>query len=267
MEGPVVSVVLPVIEPDPRLFRAAVQSVLAQTLIELELIIVEDPSPVSGREILAGLDDPRLRHIVNTRRTSLAHQHNRGLAESRGAFICRFDGDDLCEPERLARQVDFLRRHPDISVVGSRLRVIDAAGRTLGFRDYPLDHDTIVARMARSNPMANSSVMFRRDVYDHHGGWRIDSALPARDYEWLSRLAVAGVRFANLPDYLVRYRIHPAAIKATRLRETLRATLDVKRTYWSRRMGPGARLTMLGERALLMLPPRLVLHLFIWLMY
>lgn len=264
---PLVSIVLPVHNPHPTFFGQAVESVLRQTHAEFELIIIEDPSPSSGAAILAGLSDARIRHVVNPHRTSLAEQHNRGLSLAAGDYICRFDADDVCEPDRLERELQFLDDHREVSVVSSALRVIDENGRTVGFRVYPITHDEIRRTFPISNPIANSAVMFRRELYERFGGWRTDSTLPAQDYEWYSRLASAGVRFANLRDPLVRYRLHGGSIKATKVRDTVRSTLETKRRYWMREMGLKGRATVIAERLMLRLPPRLVLAVFSRLRY
>ncbi|HUP45466.1 MAG TPA: glycosyltransferase [Thermoanaerobaculia bacterium] len=260
--APLVSIVLPVYAPHPQYFREAVRSILDQTVPDLELIIVEDPSPSSGEEILSGLGDARVRHQVNPARTSLPEQHNRGLALAAGRFLCRFDADDISEPHRVERQLEFLRAHPDVNVVSSALLVIDEEGTAIAVRNYPLSHEAIRRTFRRSNPIANSAVMFRREVYDRFGGWRTDSPLPAQDYEWYSRLAAAGVRFANLPDPLVRYRLHSGAIKATKVRDTIRSTVETKRRYWTAEMSLMDRLVLLGERMLVHAPPSLVLMAF-----
>ena len=260
--APLVSVILPVHSPHPRYFREAVDSVLAQSLADFELIVIEDPSDSSARDILASLTDSRIRHEQNPVRTSLPLQHNRGLSLSRGRFICRFDADDICEPERLARQVGFLETHPTVDVVGSAVTVIDETGAAIGIRHYPTEHEDIARVIRRLNPIANSSVMFRREVYEHFGGWRSDSPLPAQDYAWYSRLAAGGARFANLPEPLIRYRLHGRSIKSTRLRATLQSTIEVKETYWSREMNLLDRAMLVVERLLLLVPERLVLWIF-----
>jgi glycosyltransferase involved in cell wall biosynthesis len=266
MTTPIVSVVVPVYQPDPVFFRQSITSVLAQSHRDLELIIVEDPSASSGRALLQGIDDRRLTHIVNPERTSLPRQHNRGLAEARGRFICRFDSDDVCEPGRVERELAFLQAHPDIDVVGSALTVIDERGAVIGTRRYPTDHAAILAAMHRFNPIANSSVMFRREVYEKFGGWR-DAPLPAQDYEWYSRLAAGGARFANLAEPLVRYRLHGQSIKSSKLRGTIQTTLEVKNMYWRKEMDVTARAVMMLERVLLHLPESLVLWLFTAIRY
>jgi glycosyltransferase involved in cell wall biosynthesis len=260
--APLVSIVLPVHAPDRRWFREAVESVLAQTFRDLELIIVEDPSDRSGRDLLAGLDDARIRHVVNPTRTSLPEQHNLGLSLAQGRYICRFDADDVCEPDRVAREVAFLDAHPDVDIVASALTIVDDEGRPIAIRRYPLAHEEIVRTMRRSNPIANSAVMFRREVFERFGGWRTGSPLPAQDYEWYSRLAAGGARFANLSEPLVRYRLHAQSIKSTKLRGTILTTLEVKRTYWRDSMDFASRLVMLAERMLLFVPAPLVLWLF-----
>jgi glycosyltransferase involved in cell wall biosynthesis len=261
MATPLISVVVPVFQPDPVFFRQAIQSLLAQSFSHIEVIIVEDPSSSSGRQLLAGIDDARVVHIVNVQRTSLPRQHNRGLAEARGRFICRFDADDICEPDRVQREFEFLSAHPEVDVVGSFLTVIDEQSKIVGERRYPIEHTAIVSAMRRFNPIANSTVMFRREVYERFGGWR-DSTLPAQDYEWYSRLAAGGARFANLPEALVRYRLHGSSIKSSKLRGTIHTTLEVKNMYWRRDMDLGSRVMMAAERALLLLPAWLVFRLF-----
>src|SRR5450755_4237615 len=151
MAEPIVSVVMPVLRPHAQHFRAAVESVLAQTLANLELVIVEDPSEIDGRELLSGIDDPRVRHIRNPERTSLVDQRNRALAECRAELVAMLDADDLAEPTRLATQRTFLDDHPDIGVLGSALTIIDDASQVLGSRTYPLSHEAIVAAMTRYN--------------------------------------------------------------------------------------------------------------------
>ena len=261
MTAPLVSIVVPVFEPHPVYFRQAIDSLLAQTFTDIEVIVVEDPSLRSGRAMLEGVDDSRLRYFANSERTSLPRQHNRGLAEARAPFICRFDADDVCEPQRVEKELAFLQAHPDISVVGSALTIIDEAGRVIGERRYPTEHEAIVSAMHRFNPIANSSVMFRREVYERFGGWR-DAPLPAQDYEWYSRLAAGGARFANLAEPMVRYRLHGESIKSSKLRGTILTTLEVKRMYWRKEMNLTARAVMAAERALLLLPDSLVLWLF-----
>lgn len=271
MSGPIprVSVVISVVDPHPAYFPAAVQSILEQSLQDLELIIIEEPSSTRCAPLLAAMGgdgaepgDPRIRHFEHATRTTLVDQRNRGIAHARAELIALLDADDVAEPERLMRQVEFMDAHPDVALVGSHLQLIDEDGNSLGRRRYPTAPEAIRAALEVSNPIAQPSVMYRRSVVQAAGGYR-PSELPATDYELWCRLATGGARFANLDMPLVRYRIHPGGMKSTKLRDTLRATIAIKREYFGADMSMRARLRLLGERLLLALPPRLVLWLFL----
>lgn len=261
--APAVSVVLPVKAGDPEHLAAAVHSVLTGTLADLELIVIEDPAStgVVAAAALAAIDDPRLRLICNPTPTSLVAQLNQGLAAARAELVARMDADDLCEPTRLEVQRGLLMADPGLAVVGAQVLIIDERGEVIGRRRYPTEHVDIVAAMTRYNPFAHPAVMFRKELVVEAGGYRYPER-PAQDYELWCRLAVAGHRFANSPEALLRYRVHALSVKSTLLRETLRSTLQTKREHWTGRMSQRARLRMAAEHLVLLLPPRLVLGLF-----
>jgi len=264
---PRVSVVMAVLDPHPDYFPAAVESVLEQTLADFELIVVEEPSPNSaGRLLEKYAGDRRIRHALHPQRTSLTEQLNRGLALAQGDLVARFDADDICLPERLARQVEFLDAHPEVGVVGSRIRVIDAAGQLLGYRDYPCQHEAIVAALQRFNALSHPSVMFRKQLVCELGAYQYRRH-PAEDYELWCRLAHAGVRFANLAEPLLSYRVHAGASKSQKMRATIRGTIDVKRLHWAGQLNWHGRARLLAEHALLWLPAPLVHKLFQWSTY
>jgi glycosyltransferase involved in cell wall biosynthesis len=265
--APQVSIVMPVYRPDPRHFAEAIDSILAQTFTDWELVIVEDPSDRTGHAVIEQRRDPRIRHIFNRERTSLPRQHNHAVAESKGALIARCDADDVCEPDRIAKQVQFLEKHPDVDVVASNLTIIDTDGAVIAARDYPATHEAIIRAMHHYNPISGSNATFRRRVVDAIGGWREDSPLPAQDYEWYSRAASQGFRFAILPERLMRYRLHRQQIKAAQLRGTMLTTLAVRRKYWLRSMTFAGRVRLLADHLALLAPPSLVLRLYQWMHY
>lgn len=257
--SPLVSVVMAVYKPHPIYFPEAVRSVLAQTISDLELVIVEDPSPACGVEMLKGIADARVRHFVNPIRTHLVAQRNRCLAEARSDLVATLDADDISEPDRLERQLNYLGQHPDVAAVGSQLRVIVADGRTLGYRAYPLDDLGIRQAVRRFSPMAQNTVLFRKPVIQEAGGYQFSYNNTAEDYDLWSRLACRGRRMANLPYPLVRYRIHPGQMKNVFLRDTIRGVVAVKRRYWAARMTTSERAQLWAESVLPYLPSRLVL--------
>jgi glycosyltransferase involved in cell wall biosynthesis len=262
-EQPRVSVVMPVVDPHPVYFPQAVASILAQSLSDLELIIIEEPSASSGKPLLAGVQDARLRHLVHHRRTTLVQQRNRGLVEARSELVAWLDADDIAEPDRLAKQVEFLEAHPEFGVLGSQLKIIDPAGKHVAQRRYPLSHDAILRRLRRANPIAQPAVLCRRSALLAVGGYQYSKFPATEDYELWCRLAAHGYRFANHPEALVRYRIHPGGAKAAKLHGILLGTLEIKRRYFGGQGDLGDLLRYFGERALLYLPSSWVYELFL----
>jgi glycosyltransferase involved in cell wall biosynthesis len=254
---PLISVVMAVYDPQPTYLREAIASILAQRLQEWEMIIVEDPSPRSAADILRDVRDRRLRFILNTERTCLVDQKNRGLQEARGEFIAIMDADDIAHPFRFMKQVSFLRNHPEVGLVGSQVGVIDSEDRLVGYRWFPSLHDDIRAEIVRSVPFCHPTVMLRRTVYEMFGGYRFVEFPAAEDYEYWSRLIQSGVRVANIPEPLLYYRIHSKQIKHSKLRETVLAVLRVRELCWSGQLDVHARLQEWGERLLLRVPTRI----------
>ena len=161
--SPRVSVVICVVDPHPTYFLEAVRSILGQTLSDLELIIIEEPlsegaSPsasASAGTLLESIDDPRVRHCLHPRRTSLVEQRNRGLALARSDLVALLDADDVSWPERLERQAVYLEAHPEIGVLGSQLELIDPDGCAIGYRRYPITPAAVGAALRRFNPVAS----------------------------------------------------------------------------------------------------------------
>jgi glycosyltransferase involved in cell wall biosynthesis len=255
---PFVSVLMAVLLPHPRYFREAVQSILDQTFTDFELIIVEDPSTRSARDMLQDFDDPRIVYFANEQRTSLAAQRNRALAEARGELVAIFDADDISEPTRLEKEVAFLLDHPEVDVVGSQLEIIDGEGRLQGSKRYHCDHEGILTAIKRVMPLCQGSALYRKALIEEAGGYRSNEFNACEDYDMLSRLAHAGAQFANLPESLLFYRFHDEQMKASRLRDVIRGVLRVKTIFWKQQMGLVDRVRMFGEWSLLWLPQALV---------
>lgn len=257
-DAPLVSVVMAVYDPQADYFRKAVASILAQRLQEWEMIVVEDPSPRMAAEVLQGFNDHRIRHIVSPARTCLVEQKNRGLEQACGEFIAIMDADDIAHPFRFTKQVNFLRSHPEVGLVGSQVGVIDSEDRLVGYRWFPSLHEDIRRDIIRNVPFCHPSVMFRRNVFETFGGYRFVEFPAAEDYEYWSRLIQGGVRVANIPEPLLYYRIHSSQIKQSKLRETVLAVLRVRELCWSGQLDVRARFQDRAERLLLRVPTGIV---------
>jgi hypothetical protein len=204
------SVVMPVYEGAPFL-AAAVQSVLAQSYRDFELIVVDDGSTDDTASILQRIDDPRLRVLRSESNLGLPRSINRGIAAARGELIARHDADDLSRPDRFAAQVAFLDARRDVVLAGTAVRLIDARGRAMTRTQYKATSALgIDWQLLFDNPFAHGSVMFRRGAgeYDESFAW-------GEDYELWSRIAATNA-VANLPEPLVDQRVHRASFTGRR---------------------------------------------------
>ncbi|PYM91385.1 MAG: hypothetical protein DME04_19060 [Candidatus Rokuibacteriota bacterium] len=234
MSVPVVSVLMSVHDGAPWV-RAAVESVLEQTLGDLEVIVIDDGSTDTTPDVLASLRDPRL--VVERREhAGLTRSLNRALGLARAPLVARLDADDVALPERLARQRAFLVTYPEVGLLGTGAREVDVIGRELAVVRPPLDDAAIRQALIRANPFVHSSVMMRRTIVDLAGGY--DESLPvAQDYDLWMRMSRL-TRLANLPEPLVIRRLAPGRVSAVRDDDRLRAEARVRWRAVRRRAYP-----------------------------
>jgi glycosyltransferase involved in cell wall biosynthesis len=229
--APAVSVLMGVHNGAPWISRA-VESVLAQTLADLELIVVDDGSTDATPGLLAAVGDPRLT-VEAQPRAGLARALNRALARARAPLVARLDADDMALPPRLARQRAFLDAHPAVGLLGTAARVVDESGHPVGAIQPPEDDDAIRRALIRRNPFVHSSVMLRRALVEQVGGYDVSFAV-AQDYDLWLRLSRI-TRMANLAEPLVVRRLVAGRVTAERDSDRLRAEV---RTRW-RALGSG----------------------------
>lgn len=207
---PTVSVLMPVYNAE-RYLGEAVESILGQTFADFEFLIVDDGSTDRSRAILEryAAQDPRIR-LTSRPNTGYAAALNELLGLARGELVARMDADDVALPERLARQVDYLRAHPDVVCVGTAVHFIDAAGRFLWDRHPGMEHEAIQERaLAGDCALNHPSVMMRRAALEAVGGYHVEF-MPAEDLDLWLRLGEVG-RLTNLSDVLMKYRQHEAS--------------------------------------------------------
>ena len=210
---PVVSVILPAYNAAAYI-RDAIDSVLTQTFIDFELLIVDDGSTDSTREITRSYDDPRIRLIASDRNVGLTASLNHALAQARGEFVARQDADDVSEPDRLDVQLTFLRHRPHIALVGSWFTVIDTHGHPVRRVTLPTGDLGLRWAMWFSCPFVHSAMMWRRLPVQNSVGGYDERFVYAQDYELWIRV-VAHFRAATVPAYLLRYREHESSMTWT----------------------------------------------------
>ncbi len=199
---------------------AAVDAILGQTFEDLELLVVDDGSSDGTLDrVRRRGDDGRLRVLELGEPRGLVQALNTGLGEARAPLIARMDADDLCSPDRLALQVNLLRRRPDVQVCDSRVEIFRDDGPPGGgylayqrWLDSVHGHDDFCREFLVENPVVHPASMAHADLLRRIGGYR-DGPFP-EDYDLWLRCLRAGARFHKLPRRLVRWRDH--ADRATR---------------------------------------------------
>jgi len=209
-----VDVLLPVRNGAPYL-RDAIESILAQSFKDFRLLIIDDGSTDETPAIAAAFadHDPRI-VLVTSNGTGLIDALNLGIARSTSPLIARMDADDLALPNRFERQIGYLQTHPNVDVVGSWVQPIDLNNQDLGSETrYPTGPDEIRSCLfSGQNPIANPSILMRRTAIEKVGGYR-KPMQTAEDFDLWLRVADIG-DLANLPEVLLRYRVHPNQVSA-----------------------------------------------------
>lgn len=199
-----VSIVLPIYNGAAYL-RQAIDSLLAQSFSDFELIAIDDGSTDDSADVVGSYSDPRIAFLRQDNK-GLAASLNRGIALARGRYVARQDQDDVSFPERLAKQVEFLDAHPDIAVVGTWAEIVNASRRDTRFHRHPANPAVLRFLLLFDNPFVHSSVMMRKSVVDEVGGYTTDGTRqPPEDYELWSRIARRH-SLSNIPQVLQRYR-------------------------------------------------------------
>lgn len=206
---------MPVRDGAPYL-EEAVQSVLAQTFDDYELLVVDDGSTDSTAAILEQLAarDARVR-VVRQPALGIVPALNRGIADARGIFVARMDADDVSLPNRFIDQLSFLERNPSVVLVGSSIELFQSASTVVTTIEHPTEPSSVAARLEVANCIAHPTVFFRTDAVRDVGGYRSMFG-HAEDYDLWLRLA-DGWKLANLPEPLLRYRVHPSQLTGRNL--------------------------------------------------
>jgi len=207
---PAVSVLMPVRNGEAFL-REAIDSVLAEPLSDLELVVVDDDSTDSTPAILAeyAARDPRVR-VHREEGDNLAGVLNRGFQLCRAPLFARLDADDVCVHGRLLAQFEFMRDHSDVVLLGGQALLINETGEDFATARYPLEDQELRARLETGNPFVHSAIAMSRTAFEMVGGYR-ENLNNAEDLDLWLRLAERG-ELANLPQPIVKYRIHASQV-------------------------------------------------------
>jgi len=229
-----VSVVLPVYNNGNYILQA-VNSILAQTLSSLELIVVNDGSTDQTASVLSTLVDPRF-ILLNKPHSGVIDSLNHGIAHARGEFFARMDGDDIALPERLALELSMIQDGM-ADVVGGQVRIFRQEGELQeGFQNYErwtnslLTHEIIVGQLFIEDPIPSPTLMMRMGDLKRLGGY--DDGVYPEDYHLTLKIAKAGLRFAKVPQPVLEWRDHEERMSRNSVHLRDQRFFDLKARYF-----------------------------------
>jgi len=191
----------------------AIESILAQTYGDFEFLIVDDGSSDGSADVLMDYAriDSRIRPIIRENR-GLVASLNQMLGLARAPWVARMDADDTCQPERFARQMEFLATHPDHGLISSNCADIGPDGESIERPPIarPLTHEGLLANLESGPTINHNAVIYGRELVIGVGGYRPCFA-HAEDYDLWLRLSRV-TKMANLAEPLTAYRLYPGQV-------------------------------------------------------
>lgn len=201
-DTPKVSVLTPLYNTKEQHLRECIESILNQTFRNFEFILLNDsPDNKELAKIVKSYNDPRIVYVENETNIGISEARNKLIKLAKAEYLAIFDHDDISLPNRLALEVDYLDKNPDIGVV---------SGNIMNFPNQhnekqPTDNLEIKAKLMHEMVVPHTAAMIRKSVLLKNDIWYEEKYSPAEDYRLMLRL-VGCTMFHNLDDILVKYR-------------------------------------------------------------
>lgn len=226
MKNPEVSIVLPCYN-GAKMIGEAIESVIAQTYQDWELIIVNDCSTDNTLEVAQtyAARDKRIRVFSNEKNSKLPATLNHGFREAKGEYWTWTSDDNLLLPTMLEELSNYLDEHPEVGFVTSDFANIDVDGNIIS---YDVLLDNIQDRMPLNN-CGGASFMYRSSIAKKIGEYREDLFL-VEDYEYWLRLCFY-TKLAHYPKVLYHYRVHEKSLTATRKSQIAERLIQLRLEY------------------------------------
>lgn len=215
MRAGLVSVIMGVHNEQEEYLHASLKSIFNQTYKNIEIIIIDDASEPICKSTIEDLckEKSNVKVIHNDFNIGLTKSLNRGLDIANGEFVARMDADDISLPERFKKQIGFLKKNPDIDIVGTG--VVSFGGETK-FMSPPngYDNDEVQCNLFFTSSLCHPSVMIRRKLLETHDLRYDENVKKGQDYDMWERCSVYG-KLAVIKEVLLYYRIHSKQITST----------------------------------------------------
>ena len=208
-----VSVLTPIYKTDERFLREAIESVLRQTFADFEFLLLDDCPEDSREAVVRSYDDKRIVYLKNDRNLGITSSRNKLIDLAKGEYLAVFDHDDICRPERFAKEVAYLDAHPECGVVGGWTKPTNGTPNV-----YPESDHAIKLAMMEGASVWQPASMIRRSALDAAKARYEADYSPVEDYMLWMRLLPHTV-FHNLQEVVLDYRWHANNTSVVRKRE------------------------------------------------
>jgi glycosyltransferase involved in cell wall biosynthesis len=201
----------------------------------LELVIVDDASTDRSLSLVSELSqsDRRVKVISLKENSGIAVARNTGIAACSSDLVAMLDSDDICLPGRIERQLEQFYNDPDLVLSGTCAYLIDDAGKQVGKISKPITDEQIKKTAFYAGPFVQSSIMFRKQEILAVGGYRKEYSL-IDDIDLYLRVIYSGKKTSNLPEYLIKYRVHSQQSDSGNVRRKAIASYRLKKELISR---------------------------------
>lgn len=233
--SPRISVLMPVYNGE-KFLAASIESILKQTYQDFELLIWNDASTDNSENIIQSFKDSRIKYHKALQNAGISESRNQLMRLAKGEYWAIIDHDDIAHPQRLEKQVEFLDAHPEISVVGSAIRLFcknPRAGifknfiRNLGWIWKQPSHPTLSDAL-KGCPLMHPSAMLRGKDFIHQKLFYKQEYTPAEDYKLWSDTLMSGLKLANIQEVLLYYNLHGENCSVRRKTQMRQADRKVK---------------------------------------
>lgn len=203
--NPLISVVMSTYNREG-MIKESVDSILNQTFSDFEFIIIDDNSTDNTFEIIKEYKDDRIKLFRNEKNSGCTFNYHNAQNIAKGKYIAHIDDDDISLPLRFEKQFEYMEEYPNIALLGSFIETFGENVRpSWVFYTDPLKLDF---SMNFYNPLCHSSIMYRKSFVEDIGINYDISKKCAQDYDFYKQIIKCGGKLANLPNILVRYRMH-----------------------------------------------------------
>jgi len=206
-----VSVIMPVFNSE-KYVAEAINSILIQTHRNFEFLIFNDGSTDKSLQIIESFTDPRIKVFSFEKNIGYVKHLDDGIQISKGKYIARMDSDDICMPNRFEKQIRFMESNPDVGVCGTWAKTIGRDGQIL---KPSYAHDEMIVQTMYFPPIIHPTAIIRRLTILQLSEWYKEEFLYAEDSELWVRISKIS-KLANLPEILLKYRVHEQSVTSTK---------------------------------------------------